>query len=109
MSTQPKVQSSKPKAKKVANRDIVELAEMDPKKMTDSEKNQYIEELRGYNTLLRNQYANLDETAKRSFEKTRSLEKDLAELSHSVERDMNLICSAATLMAESIISHTFHK
>lgn len=102
----PKPGSKKKPAKDAAPRAMAVVDLLEPKKMTDTEKNQYIEELRKINNTMREQLKNLSETCGRLGARTREAEEKYENLKAQVNHDMNLIRSAATLMMESIINHT---
>jgi hypothetical protein len=95
----------KPAAK--TNRTVEELEDIAPAKMSDNEKNQYITYCRAIIGQKTAQLQNLDETARKVFDRGSTAERNYTELKDRVERDMQLIRSGVTIMAESIINHTY--
>jgi hypothetical protein len=93
--------------RETANRTVEDLDNVMPTKMTDNEKNQYIAYCRAVIAQKTAQLENLDNTAKKVFERAGQIERDHNELKNHVERDMQLIRTTATIMAESIINHTY--
>jgi N-acetylmuramoyl-L-alanine amidase CwlA len=96
------------KTKQIAAiRTVEDLDNVMPVKMTDNEKNQYIAYCRAVIAQKTAQLENLDSTTKKVFERAGQIERDFNELKSHVERDMQLIRTTATIMAESIINHTY--
>jgi SepF-like predicted cell division protein (DUF552 family) len=93
--------------KKATPRTVEELNDVAVSKMTDAEKNMYIAYCRNIIGQKTAQLKNLDETTKKVFDDARNTHNKYDELVARVERDMQLIRSGVTIMAESVINHTY--
>jgi hypothetical protein len=89
---------------KETERTIEELADIDPKKMTDKEKNMYIKQLRFDINCANILVEEHDKATKSAFAKARNCEEELVALKRTTDLKMNLIRDTARVLGNNIMT-----
>lgn len=94
----------KKRNKPVPVRTLEELDKLDPKKMTDKEKEIYINAIRIDEKYAFDKIAQLEEASKSAFEKARNAEEEINKIKNSANLKLSLVEDNVRVMANNIMT-----